>query len=128
MAQATPPSAALRYLLVYVTDLPRAKAFYIDTLKLQVLFEAEHFLRAGSGDGTFVIGLHQGGAAQVGVVGIELAFQVDDVDQWYTYLASRGVHFTQAPQDEPWGARHANLEDPDGYKLTIFTPLNREGG
>jgi hypothetical protein len=29
--------------------------------------------------------------------------------------------FATAPQDMPWGMRHAWLEDPDGYRLSMYS-------
>ena len=31
------------------------------------------------------------------------------------------------PADQEWGARHAWPVDPDGYPMSIFTPLDQPG-
>jgi uncharacterized glyoxalase superfamily protein PhnB len=47
--------------------------------------------------------------------------QVDDVDRRYRELVAGGVRFSGPPEDQEWGARHAWLIDPDGYRLSIYS-------
>ena len=43
-----------------------------------------------------------------------LAFEVDDLDQTYEELTGRGVEFSMAPTDQPWGGKLALMLDPAG--------------
>jgi catechol 2,3-dioxygenase-like lactoylglutathione lyase family enzyme len=38
-------------------------------------------------------------------------------------MLARGVRFSEPPSDQEWGARHAWFEDPDGYRMSIYSPL-----
>ncbi len=53
-----------------------------------------------------------------------LDFEVDDVDATYADLVERGATPVAAPEDRPaWGARTANLADPDGHHFEIYSKL-----
>ncbi len=106
---------------LHVTDLERTRAFYVDRLGVEVLTESPGYLRLGGGGG-FHIGVEQRAASEVGAPGIELELQVSDVDALATTLRQAGVSVTE-PSDQEWGARHAWLHDPDGYRLSIWSPI-----
>lgn len=112
---------ALSHLFVHVGDLARSRAFYVDLLGLEVLLEHPGYLRVGGGDG-FHLGLEERSADLVGAAGIELVVRVDDVDATVAALRAAGVEVGD-PADQEWGARHAWLRDPDGYRLSVFTPV-----
>ena len=115
-------NARLSHLFILVADLKRTREFYIGSLGLEVLMEDPGYLRVG-GRGGFHLGIEEGDPAHIGAVGIEIVIEVDDVDSRYRELAAAGVTFDGPPEDQPWGARHAWLSDPDGYRLSIFTPV-----
>lgn len=115
-------SAALSHLFVHVTSLEATRHFYVDYLGLEILAEEGGYLRVGGGDG-FHIGFEEREWADVGAPGIELAVRVEDVDEAYARLRAEGVALAGPPEDQEWGARHAWLHDPDGYRLSIFTPI-----
>jgi uncharacterized glyoxalase superfamily protein PhnB len=52
--------------------------------------------------------------------GTFLYLSVDNVDEFYKQLLSKGIKPTTKPQDQPWGNREFILRDPDGYNLVIF--------
>ena len=60
--------------------------------------------------------------AEVGAPGIELELKVADVDALVAELREAGISVTE-PSDQEWGARHAWLHDPDGYRLSIWSPI-----
>jgi uncharacterized glyoxalase superfamily protein PhnB len=47
---------------------------------------------------------------------------VDDIDQLYAELASRGVAIRIPPQTRPWGMREFALQTPDGHRMTFGSP------
>lgn len=112
--------AVLSHLFVHVTDLARSRRFYVDHLGLSVLVEEDGYLRLGGGEG-FHMGLEERDASQVGSRGIEVVIRVGDVDAVYRRLRECGQEFDADPEDMPWGARHAWLTDPDGYRLSIYS-------
>lgn len=115
-------SARYSHLFVHVTDLARTRAFYVDLLGLEALMEGGGYLRVGGGEG-FHVGFEEREASEVGAAGIELVVRVDDVDAAYERLTTAGVTFDTKPRDQDWGARHAWLRDPDGYRLSIYAPI-----
>jgi len=79
---------------------PPMATFQAGTLKLTLVQHLETMLRRGRGVSFFV--------------------GVDDVDEYYQELKTRGVD-VQAPVDEGWGGRFITLEDPDKYRLFFVT-------
>lgn len=110
--------ARLSHLFVRVRDLDASRRFYVDLLGLQVLIEEPGYLRVGNDDG-WHIGMEE--AEPVGASGIELVIRVPNVDAAYAALTASDVIFDSSPTDTDWGARHAWLRDPSGYRLSIFS-------
>jgi catechol 2,3-dioxygenase-like lactoylglutathione lyase family enzyme len=110
--------ARLSHLFVHVRSLAETRRFYVDLLGLEVLMEEPGYLRIGNADG-WHMGMEE--AEPIGADGIELVIGVGDVDEAYRRLADAGVAFDSAPQDMEWGARHAWLRDPSGYRLSIYS-------
>lgn len=111
--------ARLSHLFVHVRSLAEARRFYVDLLGLEVLIEEPGYLRVGNADG-WHIGMEEV-PDQVGSVGIELVLRIDDVDEAYARMTDAGVAFETEPRDMEWGARHAWLRDPSGYRLSIYS-------
>jgi catechol 2,3-dioxygenase-like lactoylglutathione lyase family enzyme len=109
------------HVFLHVTDLERTRAFYVDRLGVEVLMEGNGYLRLGGGGG-FDIGVEERTASEVGAPGIELELEVPDVDALVAELREAGMSVTE-PSDQEWGARHAWLHDPDGYRLSIWSPI-----
>jgi catechol 2,3-dioxygenase-like lactoylglutathione lyase family enzyme len=114
-----PIGARLSHLFMHVVDLAEARRFYVDLLGLDVLLEEPGYLRIGTADG-WHIGMEEV-PDKVGSTGIELVIRVDDVDRAYDILRAAEIEFETGPQDMPWGARHAWLRDPSGYRLSIYS-------
>lgn len=110
--------ARLSHLFVHVADLSASRHFYVDLLGLEVLMEEPGYLRIGNADG-WHIGMEE--AEPVGAVGIELVIRVPDVDAAHARLTDAGLDFEGTPQDTDWGARHAWLRDPSGYRLSLYS-------
>ncbi len=52
--------------------------------------------------------------------GLFLYLSVDNVDDFYKGILSKGLKPSSEPRDWPWGNREFVIRDPDGYKLIIF--------
>jgi len=109
-------AARLSHLFVRVVDLAATRHFYVDLLGLDVLMEEPGYLRVGNADG-WHLGLEEG--EPIGADGIELVIRVPDVDVAVARLADAGVVADAPPQDMPWGARHAWVRDPSGYRISL---------
>ncbi len=52
--------------------------------------------------------------------GMYTYISVENVDEAYKDLISKGLKPSSEPRDWPWGNREFVIRDPDGYKLVIF--------
>ena len=102
-------------------DFPRAKAFYSETLGLEIVGDIPGrdivFIDIG-GTTIELMAAPDQAPGEVGAFS-HLAFQVDDVDAVYQELAGRGVPFSVEPRDAG-SLRIAFFQDPDGNTLELF--------
>ncbi len=119
-------SASFDHLFMLVSDLQRSLRFYRDGMGLEVTVEDGGHARLQGSEG-FFIGLEEGSPERIGSAGIEIVIRVDDVDRRHAALIDAGLVFVAPPADQEWGARHAWLFDPDGYRLSIFSPIDEAG-
>jgi len=52
--------------------------------------------------------------------GMFLYVNVDNVDDFYKGVITKGLKPSSKPRDWPWGNREFAIRDPDGYKLVFF--------
>jgi predicted enzyme related to lactoylglutathione lyase len=99
-----------------VTDMPRAVAFYRDTLGLtQAGLASDAWVEFAVGEGTFGVGNFE----QVGAPGTaqSLALELTDMAAFRALLAERGV-----PSPEPYETPIcwiSSISDPDGNKVVL---------
>ena len=56
-----------------------------------------------------------------------VSFEVENVDNTYQALSTKGVNFINQPTDMPdWGMRVVHLRDPEENLIELFTPLKME--
>jgi catechol 2,3-dioxygenase-like lactoylglutathione lyase family enzyme len=120
----------LELIAVPVSDVDRAKAFYVD----QAGFNADHDHRV-SDEIRFVQLTPPGSACSIalgqGVIdtppgsvqGLQLV--VDDIEAAHEHLSSRGVEVSEV-QDFPWG-RFVFFRDPDGNGWAVQQIVYPEG-
>jgi len=51
---------------------------------------------------------------------------VEDVDEFYEDVIAKGLRPLSRPQDFPWGHREFVVQDPSGYKLVLYTRINKD--
>ena len=107
-----------------VRDLAASKAFYVDTLGLQVTHEETDrlYLRAMEERGHHCISLHQGGESNVRF----LAFKVwseDDLDKAKAYFESKGLNAEWV--ERPFMGRVLRTVDPWGIPLEFYAAMDR---
>jgi catechol 2,3-dioxygenase-like lactoylglutathione lyase family enzyme len=112
-------------LILYVSDLTEARAFYVDALGLAVLFEDEIIVVVGDGTGRIVLHRNDRGHDARGVfpAGSEagaaaLRFAVSDPDACEAEAAGRGLTILWPAQEATWG-RFVVLADPDGRPVVL---------
>jgi uncharacterized glyoxalase superfamily protein PhnB len=116
-----------------VNDLEKSIAWYRDVLGLVVKDRWEHEgtlmgVEMRAGGVTFMLGQDdwKKGRDRVKGEGFRLYCQTaQDADRLAEQIKARGGTLAQEPKDESWGARMFSVEDPDGYKLTIFKTKRR---
>jgi catechol 2,3-dioxygenase-like lactoylglutathione lyase family enzyme len=122
-------SSALSHLFVSVRDLRASEAFYVGRLGLEILLGSVEsgYLRVGGGGG-FHLGLEEHPDDAIATDGIEIVIRVDDVDELCRRLTAAGFGIERGPADQPWGARHAWLRDPTGYRVSVYSAIRPEVG
>ena len=115
----------LESLILFVSDLAEARAFYVDALGLPVLFEDEVVVVVGSSLGRVVLHRNDKGhdergtfPAGVGVGGAAVRFRVDDPDACERDALERGLAVVWPTQEAVWG-RFVVLADPDGRSVVL---------
>ncbi len=108
-----------------VTDLARAKDFYMNTLGMRFLFETGHLVFFQCGDIRLMISTGEGGEGPRG--GAIIYFKVEDIHAVYAILGERGVEFVDAPHLIAKMPDHdlwmTFLKDPDGNVLGVMCEL-----
>ena len=113
----------LELVSVPVSDVDRAKAFYVDKLDFHADYDQNLNEKV-----RFVQLTPQGSACSI-VIGLgitpmkpgsldSLLLKVDDIKKAHSELKKKGVDVTDVKL-EPWGAYHIYFQDPDGNKWQI---------
>jgi predicted enzyme related to lactoylglutathione lyase len=116
----------LGFVILYVRDMDRAKAFYTEALGLTVLeaVSGPTFVTLRPAGGSLLAlqdktasRLPPGQAKEPG--GVEVSFEVDDVDATWKRWKEKGVEMVTDPMDMPFG-RYFMAKDPEGYCLSVY--------
>lgn len=107
-----------------VTDLAASRAFYVDTLGLQVTDEDDNhiYLRAMEERGHHCITLVQSDTADVSVLGLKV-FDESDLDKAQAFFADRGLPTEWV--DRPFMGRTLRTRDPWGIPLEFYVQMDR---
>lgn len=114
-------SIAMKNIVVFVTDLAKAKRFYTDQLGLPLAGETQmlmEFFTAGNGTTLGIaLALQDGAKALVGRhTGITL--QVNGIEALCQRLKDGGATFIEPLEASPWG-KMAVVADPDGNQYAL---------
>ena len=120
-------AAYLSHLFMEVSDLDAARRGQVDAIGLALLEDRGPYIRVGdtAAEG-FTIGIEQI-ANPATREHAEITVHVDDLDATLARLESLGIAIEEGPADQPWGARHAWLRDPDGRRLSIYSDTTSSG-
>jgi catechol 2,3-dioxygenase len=107
-----------------VTDLAKSRAFYVDTLGLQVTHEDSDclYLRAMEERGHHCISLVKSDDATVGVLGFKV-FSEDDLDKAEAFFIAKGLPVKWI--EKPFMGRVLRTEDPWGIPLEFYLKMDR---
>jgi predicted enzyme related to lactoylglutathione lyase len=124
----------LGFVVLYVQDMEKVQAFYIETLGLTVVesVSSPTFVTRRS-DGGSLLAL-QGKAAAVMPPAredqpgsVELSFEVDDVDETWRRWKDQGVTIASDPVDLSFG-RYFLAQDPEGRWISAYRFAGQAGG
>ena len=113
-------TVSMKNVVVFVTDLARSKAFYVDLLKLPVAGQSEMLMEFFPGAPTTLgisLALQEDARKLVGRhTGVTL--KVAGIEELCTALTAGGVKFVEPLEHSPWG-KMAVIEDPDGNQFAL---------
>lgn len=127
----------LRYVILYVADVPAAIAFYEAAFGLTRLFlhEGGDYGEMATGETRLAFSAHRlmrqlgktPGQARPDAPVFELAFETDDVAAGFARAVAAGATAITPPHDQPWGQTISYVSDRDGYLVEICSPVAAPG-
>lgn len=107
-----------------VKDLAKSRAFYVDTLGLEVSFEDDTriYLRALEERGHHCVVLVQADCSDVGVLGFKL-YDDPDLDKAADWFAAKGLPVAWI--ERPYMGRTLRTRDPWGIPLEFYVKMDR---
>lgn len=113
-------SITMKNIVLFVTDLQKAKLFYADLLGLPLAGESQMMMEFFSGSGTTLgvaLALQDDAKALVGRhTGITL--NVPGIAKTCDRLRDAGATFIEPLEESPWG-KMAVVADPDGNQFAL---------
>ncbi len=110
----------LKNIVIFVTDLTRAKTFYADLLGLPVAGQSEMLMEFFPGAVTTLgvsLALHEDARSLIGRhTGLTLT--VENIVALCEKLTGGGVHFVEPLESSPWG-KMAVVQDFDGNMMAL---------
>lgn len=103
---------------VFVTDIEEARAFYGDTLGLQVSFETEGAIGFDMG-ALLIVEADDGEHENLSGRFTGLSIATVNIENEYRRLKSQGVEFTGPPEIQPWGGTLVHFTDPSRNIWTL---------
>jgi catechol 2,3-dioxygenase-like lactoylglutathione lyase family enzyme len=112
----------LELVLIPVSDVERAKEFYVDKLgfhdDVDMVVDKKRFVQLTPPGSSCSIAIGEGiSQAKPGSVD-SLLLVVEDIEKAHKELEKKGVKVTDV-EEMPWGAKHIYFSDPDGNKWSI---------
>jgi catechol 2,3-dioxygenase-like lactoylglutathione lyase family enzyme len=119
----TPPAiGSVAMIMLGVSDVDRAVAFYRDVLGLKLHGQSEGLAFIDAGDIALALSAPLWHSRETGAGATEVVFTVDDVAAAHAALVARGVDFLESPRAVTPTDWAANFTDPDGHILSLFGP------
>jgi len=114
----------LSHVVYRVTDLGRSRAFYVDTLGLQVSHETSDrlYLRAMEERGHHCIVLEKADSANVSVIGFKL-YDDADLEKAAEFFASKNLPTSWV--ERPYIGKTLLTQDPSGVPLEFFVRMDK---
>lgn len=120
----------ISYVMVFVSDMKSAIAFYRDSLGLAVRFESPEWTEFATEGATLALHAARGARADdssphpVRAGSCRPGFRVADLDAFHQTMVARNVRCVHEPK-EVFGARVAQYIDPDGLVFSVSEERDR---
>lgn len=125
----------LKYIILYVENVPATIKFYNDTFdfKTRFIHEAEDYGEIDTGTTTLAFS----SLKLMGELGknpsianpdnpaFEIAFETNDVEKWLNQAVENGATLVQPVKEEQWGQTTAYVSDKNGFLIEICTPVGQ---
>jgi lactoylglutathione lyase len=111
----------LSYVTLWAVHYDEVRRLYKETLGLPVVQENENFIMFDT-KGSQLAFHRLTKAPDLSRSTVEVHLEVNDVDEVYSSLKSKGVKFDDPPANRPWGTRSVGFKDPEGYVVEIVGP------
>jgi len=107
--------------LLNVTDLAKARDFYVNKLELPVIEDHPKMFAFHAGDVRFSVfgGAHHQERDEASEARLKIMFRVDDVEAAVRRLAELGVEVAGPIETAPGFMRHVELYDPDNNLIYL---------
>ena len=114
----------LNHVVLTVSDLPRARAFWADTLGLQVTDETPGrvYLRAMEERGHHCVVLQEGAQPRADLLGFKM-FSEEDLDRAHAWFTGQGLSARFV--EEPFQGRTLRTQDPLGIPLEFYFRMEK---
>jgi predicted enzyme related to lactoylglutathione lyase len=109
---------SLNFILLHVANLDEVLTFYTQKLGFIVEAQSPFFVQFKQAPGGAIFSLSKSENATT-YQGVELWWDVDDVDATLAALQAQGIEIAQPLKDEPFGRTFA-IKDPAGNKIFIL--------
>ena len=120
---------------LYVDDIARARAFYVDALGCEVLLDTQRLLALGVGGISMLLLFRRGATTTpletagglvpphggTGVQHIAFAIRREAVDEWRQRLERNGIAIESRVRWQR-GGESLYVRDPDGHSIELITP------
>jgi lactoylglutathione lyase len=106
----------LKYIIEFVSDMDRAVKFYRDVVGLPLRFESPEWSEFATGETS--LALHR--ASEKNAAGTyDVGFTVEDLQQFYVQMQTKGVKFPMPPTKQDFGGTLAQFVDSEGAHPSV---------
>jgi catechol 2,3-dioxygenase-like lactoylglutathione lyase family enzyme len=110
----------LNHVTLMVSDVEASVDFYARLGLTQVVANYPDYARFVAPAGDTTLSLYRIGRSPADPGGVNIHFEVDNVDRTVQELERAGFDFACPPVDQPFLWREAILVDPDGHRIFIY--------